>query len=504
MYTLNEPRPRRPYNKKTASKAGAVIFGLGLGAMVATLAILIWVGIPNFSSRLENLPYYARTYYRKLIPHPEYLPTPAPVAAAASGANVRDTDEMSSLQVESPDEAASSDTGEAASVLSDPLNAAASGDTGEASPSQTDPPEEPVSSESEAAAPSPPGLTEAAAGATIPAASGIAGEKLSPEDNPLLRDQPADISSAPVRNRVQLTGLTHQWQTWNNCGPATITMNMSYFGHTETQVDAAEFLKPNRDDKNVSPHELAAYARTVGQEAIVRQGGSLELLKELLSNGFPVLLETWLIHDGDGLGHYRLLTGYDDATGQFNTFDSLSGPDVIVDQAQLDTDWRVFNRLYIVVFPPEQADVVAAIIGPDVDDTTLYERLVAEARAEIAQNPNDAIAAFNLGDALTRLGRYDQAVTAFDQARQIGLHWRRLWYQFTPFEAYYGVQRYQDVLDLSTATLKGTGGLEEAYYYHGLALHATDQPGAADDFEAAIAYNPHFTPAADALRALSN
>jgi hypothetical protein len=486
MYTLNEPRPRRPYKKKTASKAGALIFGLGLGAIVATVAILIWVGIPNFSSRLENLPYYARTYYRKLIPHPEYLPTPAPAAVVASSVNVSDAGEVSSSRLESPSEATASDTGEAASVLSDPQ-------------------EEPVSSESEAAAPSRPDLPEAAAGEAIPAASGIAGESLRPEDNLLLRDELAtEISLAPVRYAVQLTGLTHQWQTWNNCGPATITMNMSYFGHAETQVDAAEFLKPNRDDKNVSPHELAAYARTVGNEAIVRQGGSLELLKELLSNDFPVLLETWLVHDGDGLGHYRLLTGYDEATGQFNTFDSLNGPDVIVDQAQLDTDWRVFNRLYIVVFPPEQAAVVAAIIGDDVDDTVLYERLVAEARAEIAQNPNDAIATFNLGDALTRLKRYGQAVAAFDQARQIGLHWRRLWYQFTPFEAYYAVERYQDVLDLSAATLNGAGGLEEAYYYHGLALQATDQPGAADDFEAAIAYNPHFTPAIDALSALSN
>ena len=79
---------------------------------------------------------------------------------------------------------------------------------------------------------------------------------------------------------------------------------------------------------------------------------------------------------------------------------------------------------------------------------------------------------------MTRLGRYQEAVIAFDRARELGLHWRRLWYQFTPFEAYYAVGRYQDVLDLTEATLKGTGGLEEAFYYRGLALQATGQPGA--------------------------
>jgi tetratricopeptide (TPR) repeat protein len=88
---------------------------------------------------------------------------------------------------------------------------------------------------------------------------------------------------------------------------------------------------------------------------------------------------------------------------------------------------------------------------------------------------------------------------AFDRARQLGLHWRRLWYQFTPFEAYYATGRYQDVLALAEATIKGTGGLEEAYYYRGLALQATGQPGAEEDFQAALDYNPNFAPATEAL-----
>ena len=216
----------------------------------------------------------------------------------------------------------------------------------------------------------------------------------------------------------------------------------------------------------------------------------------------PWLAETWLIHDGDGLGHYRLLTGYDDATGQFNTFDSLNGPNYEVSYDQFDADWRVFNRLYIPVYPAMQADIVKSIIGKDIGNETMYENVLIQAQADAAANPNDVIAFFNQGDALTRLGRHQEAVIAFDRARQLGLHWRRLWYQFTPFEAYYAVGRYQDVLDLTEATLEGTGGLEEAYYYHGLALLATNQPGAESDFQAALEYNPLFTPAAEALNLL--
>jgi len=430
-------RVRRPYEKKIISKSGALIFGLGLGALLATVAIMIALAMPTISPHLDNLTYRARSYYRKLLPHPEYLPTPAPTALVAAAVTVT------------------------------PVQAEQTGPT----PTPTFTPTIPIATPTEQAMASP---------TPVPAVA-------------LLSPDPS----------IQLSGFKHQWQTWNNCGPATITMNTSYFGRPETQVEAAQFLKPNRDDKNVSPDQLAAYARTTGMEAIVRQGGSVDQLKLFLSNNLPVLAETWLIHDGDGLGHYRLITGYDDATGQFSTLDSLNGPDFKVSYEQFDADWRVFNRLYLIVYPPERAETVSAIIGADIDDRIMYERILTKAKAEAEAKPNDAIAYFNQGEVLTHLGRFQEAVIAFDKARQLGLHWRRLWYQFTPFEAYYAVGRYQDVLDLTAATIKGSGGLEEAYYYRGLALQATGQPGAEQEFQAALDYNPNFTPAAEALNAMS-
>ena len=450
-----ESRPRRPYDKKTMSKGGALIFGIGLGALMASVAITIGIILPSISPHLDNLSYRARSYYRKLMPHPEYLPTPAPTVSTGVAVARNDAD----IHLELP-----------------PVSA-------DINPEESIPDSANVSHDR------------------------ITNETVADEVVTLEEDiEPAPIQTpvtpAPLTSRVQLTGFAHQWQTWNNCGPATVTMGMSFFGRTETQVEAAQFLKPNRDDKNVSPHELAAYVQSTGLESIVRRGGSIEQLKQLLNHNIPVIAETWLVHDGDGLGHYRLLTGYDDATGQFTTFDSLNGPDYEVSYDQFDADWRVFNRLYFPVYPATQADIVKSIIGEDVDNTTMYQNVLAQAQADAAADPNDAIAFFNQGDALTRLGRYQEAVAAFDRARHLGLHWRRLWYQFTPFEAYSAVGRYQDVLDLAEATLEGTGGLEEAYYYHGLALLATGQPGAESDFQAALEYNPLFAPAAEALNLL--
>jgi tetratricopeptide (TPR) repeat protein len=428
-------RSYRPYEKKQASKASAIIFMTGVLALLCTMTIVLAITIPGISRRLGNLPFYAQNYYRKLIPHPDYLPTPAPIVSLGA---------------------------QPAAVALPEVKAPALAATATPTPTVAPPPET----------------------IALPA--------------------PEIVPIQPVAPQTRLAGFNQQWQTWNNCGPATVTMNTSYFGTTETQVEAAQFLKPNKNDKNVSPPELAAYVQTLGLEVMVRQGGTVAQLKQFLSNGLPVLVETWLIHDGDGMGHYRLLTGYDDAAAQFITLDSLNGPDYPVSYEQFDTDWRVFNRLYLVVYPAERAALVGTLIGADMDETAMYQRLVVQARQDTEANPADAIAYFNQGEALTRLHRYDEAVAAFDHARRLGLHWRRLWYQFTPFEAYYAVGRYQDVLDLTAATIDGTGGLEEAYYYRGLALQATGQTGPKEAFEAALAYNPNYAPAHKALDSMTN
>ncbi|HJL70317.1 MAG TPA: hypothetical protein QGI30_05550, partial [Anaerolineales bacterium] len=90
---------------------------------------------------------------------------------------------------------------------------------------------------------------------------------------------------------------------------------------------------------------------------------------------------------------------------------------------------------------------------------------------------------------------------AFDRAREIGLPWRMLFYQFGPYIAYFNVGRYQDVIDLATATLQARPALEESYVWRGWALHMLgDTAGARSDFRAALGVNPNFV---DALTALN-
>jgi tetratricopeptide (TPR) repeat protein len=198
------------------------------------------------------------------------------------------------------------------------------------------------------------------------------------------------------------------------------------------------------------------------------------------------------------MGHYRLLVGYD--ASQFYTMDSYDGPNVKITFDDLDTEWRAFNRLYLLVYPPAQETRVRAILGGALDDRTMYAQAAAVARAEVESNPNDAFAEFNLGMSLDGLKRYPEAAVAFDRARTLGLPWRMLWYQFGPYEAYLQTGRYDEVIALADALLKATDDLEESHYYKGIALRALGRVAdARREFETALRWNSNYR---DAQRAL--
>lgn len=296
---------------------------------------------------------------------------------------------------------------------------------------------------------------------------------------------------------VKLNGVTHDYQRWNNCGPTTVEMALSFFGRHESQAEIAAVLKPDPEDKNVNPDELASYARVGRLSSIVRIDGSLDRIKVFLSNGLPVIVETGFdppqAHEG-WMGHYRLITGYNDKA--FITQDSYDGPNVAIAFSALDDLWRDFNRTYVVIYTNDQAPLVQAVLGTDADDSAMYEGAVAQAKRELASNPNDAFAAFNLGSSLVGLAKYDEAASVFDNARVLGLPWRMLWYQFGPYEAYLHVGRYGEVVALAAATLKPAPDLEESHYYKGLALENLGQVvQARAEFTLALQYNKNYTAA---------
>ena len=185
---------------------------------------------------------------------------------------------------------------------------------------------------------------------------------ITPSPQPTLTPLPAvtlasqqDSTKRPLS--VRLDGFTHILQSWNNCGPANLAMALSYYGWSRGQINVAERVKPGREDKNVSPHELVSFVNEFTEvKALTRMGGDLELIKRLLAAEMPVIVETGFMPEGyDWLGHYQTVVAYDDVSQRFWLYDSYlgigeDGAGLTESYRELDDNWQPFNRSFIVVY----------------------------------------------------------------------------------------------------------------------------------------------------------
>jgi hypothetical protein len=256
-----------------------------------------------------------------------------------------------------------------------------------------------------------------------------------------------------------LNGVQHIYQGWNNCGPATLTEGLTYFGFSNDQYPAAQWLKPNSEDKNVSPWQMAEYVNTQISGtvyAIVRQGGTIERIKELIARNFVVIIEEGYEPPGENLGwmgHYLLISGYDDAAQQFTTQDTYKGPNLTYSYDHIREYWQHFNHVYLVLYEKSREAELMTLLGSDADERQNAYNALVQATTQAQADGNDPFAWFNVGTNYVAMGDYEKAAAAYDQARNLGLPWRMMWYQFGPFIAYNEVGRYQDMIDLAQANL---------------------------------------------------
>jgi tetratricopeptide (TPR) repeat protein len=317
-------------------------------------------------------------------------------------------------------------------------------------------------------------------------------------------DTPAPVPTPPPQ--VFLSGMNHEYQKLNNCGPVSLAASASYFGVEITQFDAADVVKGSPDDRNVSPEEMVDYLHSLGLGAAYRVNGNVELMKRFLASGLPVIVHQWLVRPQDGVlvGHYRVLRGYDDNAGHFIANDPYTGPEFIIPFAEFETWWRPFNRGYIPVYRLEQEASVVGILGDDWDELTNHRRALAQAEWE-TQTLGDGYAFFNLGDEYLALGEVEQAVATYDRALTFEFPDHFLWYQFGPLKAFNAVGAYQRVLDMSEPVLREAGELEEVRLQRGLAYLGLGDPEAARiEIEKALAANPRFERARAALEELAD
>ena len=348
---------------------------------------------------------------------------------------------------------------------------------------------------------------------------------------PLIDASPQPMAtSLPVRIALEGVRYMDQHFGWNMCAPANLAMALSFWGWPGMAVDVARVVKPFDRDKNVMPYELVDYARNDAHlEAVLRYGGTIIRLKQLLAGGFPVLIEkgamiretisgqvTWM-------GHYSTLVGFDDDVQAFITRDSYYSPpdyplDYTVSYSDFIQGWRAFDYTFIVVYKPEVADKLFAILG-EYGDALHSDQIaiqIAQDEIQILGGLDRFFARYNLGSSLVRLNNFVDATAAYDQAYvylnslpheqvppKIG---RMTWYQTGPYYAYFYTGRYQDVIDLATSSLNMTDEpfMEESYYWRGRSRASIgDNQEAAVDLCKSLVYHPGFEPTLTLMQTLN-
>jgi len=323
---------------------------------------------------------------------------------------------------------------------------------------------------------------------------------------------PPTPTLAPPPAQAHLNSPPYEKQAPNNCGPAALSMMLHIFGWSGDQKTISDVIKPVNGDRNVNPDEMAYWVRNnAGWLRIeYRVGGDLDTLKQLIAAAYPVIIEGTTSLNPDDTGwpdddllaaHYLLLTGYDDATQTFTAQDPYKGPDKAVPYEQLESEWKPFNYMYMIVYLPDQDQEIQTLLGSNWDADINRQHALELAQAATVKDPNDAFAWFNVGSNLVYFERYDEANQAYDKARELDLPQRMFRYQFGPFIANFQANRTDDLLALTDYALERTDMSEETWLWHGWALYRKgDAKGAVENWRKALSVHPGYE---DALYALS-
>ncbi|MFN8474067.1 MAG: C39 family peptidase [Anaerolineae bacterium] len=233
---------------------------------------------------------------------------------------------------------------------------------------------------------------------------------------------PKEVTPRSAPAAYSLGQLKHSVQTLNNCGPASVVAVLDYYGFDVSQGEARQVLRPYADSRGMGWQVIAPYVAKFGLETKARINGNDDIIKALVANDIPVIVlqnvsETYRV------GHYRVVQGYDDNAGVFYADDSLLGSNIAIPYSSFDARWEGLNyswNRYIPIYRPDQAPLVAAILGADYTDIGMYSRVLPDLQAAVKANPSDRMAWSRLVEALTGAERYQEALTALDNSPTAG------------------------------------------------------------------------------------
>lgn len=326
-----------------------------------------------------------------------------------------------------------------------------------------------------------------------------------------------DVKAAVVAPRVRSKKLPafyeippkkHVFQSFNNCGPATLSMALSYWNIDISQQELGQKLRPyqvpngDNDDKSVTFEEFVAEVPNYNLIAYHRPNGTLELVKKLTTNGFPIIIRTWL-HPGEDIGHFRLIRGYDDRTSEIIQDDSYQGLNLRFSYATLSDLWQPFNYEYVVLTNKDKEPLLKAILGTQLSEKTAWEDALRRAKKEEVKEGEIPYSLFNQAVANYHLGNYEETVLIYEQIKH-QMPPRMLWYQIEPIQALAKIARYDEALEVIDMILNSNNrAFTELYLIQGeIYKKQGKRADAKAAFQKAVFYNRNSKTAQSALDSL--
>lgn len=279
---------------------------------------------------------------------------------------------------------------------------------------------------------------------------------------------------SPLPQSQLLANGTHTFQSFNNCGPASLSMTLSYYDINRSQAEIGNRLRPTQnpqginDDKSVTLAEMAAYAQEELQlYTFTSPLGDVQLIQDLLAEDIPVVTRTLLEMESD-IGHYRIIVGYDQDRQVLIQDDSLQGNDLEYSYQEFEQLWQPFLYEFMVVVPEDKQEIAQEILTDYQNQDAVWREALELAQNWTRSNSASGYDYLNLSVAATNLGEYQAASHAYQQGETL-LPRRALWYQIEPLIAEYQLGNYQRVIQLTQTITQGNQAYSEAWALRGLA-----------------------------------
>ncbi len=335
-------------------------------------------------------------------------------------------------------------------------------------------------------------------------------QDVSKENNDQKSEVEEDIFIKKPSSYHLLSIPKHVYQTFNNCGPATLSMILSYFGKDISQKELGRLMRPyqnpkgDNDDKTIFTYEFVNWAKRSGLEAEGRVNGDIELLKTFIANEIPVVVKTWL-NTKEDIGHFRIVKGFDEQRKVIIQDDSFYGLDKKISYYDFLTIWQPFNYAYIVIYTKDQEGIVKKIMQDEWNEKKAWENALERARKESLLDPENIYPKFNMVSSYYHLQEFLYSARIYEEIED-KLPRRMLWYQIEPILAYQALKDFDRVFEITDKILNnGNRAFSELYQIRGeIYLEERKKDLAKKEFELALKYNENYEPAKEKLLSIQD